>query len=167
MRSNSVSKIYVAGHLSRGNVDDHHVSTVGAWLADAGIAVHRHISRPAVPRRDHFMPGHAAFGDGRNLLLRDGIHDAQIPAALIGNEQNGALSIRGSSTRHTSKHYQRAKKDRNSCHENRFVGEKSLRRTSYHNALLTKDEMGWRHWLTLLLRGPIVVHSSLYDKHPR
>src|SRR5277367_3475756 len=94
MRPHTVTKVDVADDLARSDVDHNHIAAIAARLAHTRIAIDRYVSGATVGRRSHLMAGDAAFRNDGDLPGGDKIDDAEVPIALVRNQQDGfGLSV--------------------------------------------------------------------------
>ena len=105
MRPHAFAKVDRPGDFAGGDVYDHHAIAVGARLADAGVAINRHVRRAAIRRCSHFVSGLAAFGHGGYLLTGIDIDDAEALVAFIGHQQQApSRSLRQDYSHQTKQH---------------------------------------------------------------
>ena len=82
-----MAEIDLAGDRPAGDVDYHHLLSVGTGLTHAGAAIDRHIDSPAVRRGSYLVAGNPALGHSRHLLGRNRVNDADVPVALVRGYQ--------------------------------------------------------------------------------
>ena len=85
MRTHTLAEIQIANNLARCDVDDDEIASVGSRLSYAGVSVDRNVRKFSVRRGDHLMSGNSTFRNGRDLLTRFRIDDAERVLALVGD----------------------------------------------------------------------------------
>jgi hypothetical protein len=101
-----VSELHRPGDFAGGDIDDYHAVAVGSGLADAGVAVDRHVGRAAVGGRHHFVSGLAAFGHGGHLFAGGDIDNPEALVAFICHQkQTPPGGVRQHNSDQTKEHW--------------------------------------------------------------
>ena len=87
MRANSVSEVDGVRDVTARQIDHRQRATISAGQSDAGVAVDGNECRVTVGRCNHLVASYTTLRDYRNLLVGDGINQAESLVSLVGHEQ--------------------------------------------------------------------------------
>ena len=84
--ADAVAEVQGRGDVAGGDIDDEHLVAVGAWAANACVAVDGKVSGAAIGGGSDFMSGDAVFLECEGLLPGGGIDEGESVVGLVGDE---------------------------------------------------------------------------------